>query len=41
MVEHAMTVFYERIPSAKRTQDELEWITSTTFRSPVSSYFEF
>ncbi|MDG2088292.1 MAG: cytochrome P450 [Arenicellaceae bacterium] len=41
MVEQAMTVFYERIPSAKRTQNELEWITSTTFRSPVRSYFEF
>ncbi|MBT5559526.1 MAG: cytochrome P450 [Proteobacteria bacterium] len=40
MVEHAMTVFYERMPEVKRKKEELEWITSTTFRSPVSTHYE-
>lgn len=41
MVEHAMTIFYERLPGAKRTDSELAWITSTTFRSPVETHYEF
>ena len=40
MVEHAMAELYKRLPNMKRKPDDLDWIASTTFRSPVAVHYE-
>lgn len=41
MVELAMAELYRRIPSMQRSDAELDWISSTTFRSPTSVHYQF
>ena len=41
MVEHAMNELYVRLPNMKRKNDELDWIASTTFRSPTAVNYSF
>jgi len=36
LVRTAMSAFHERIPEYHRVADQLDWIPSTTFRSPVA-----
>ncbi len=41
IVEHAMAELYRRCPNMRRTEHELDWIASTTFRSPTALHFKF
>lgn len=41
MVEHAMAELYRRCPNIRRTDEELDWIASTTFRSPTAVNYQF
>ncbi|MGI9322869.1 MAG: hypothetical protein ACR2PJ_04720, partial [Pseudomonadales bacterium] len=41
MVEHSMAELYRRIPKMQRDGAELDWIASTTFRSPTSVIYRF
>ena len=41
IVQNAMKEFHQRIPDYRQASDELEWIASTTFRSPIQLPLEF
>lgn len=41
MVEHAMAELYRRLPDMEREPGELDWIASTTFRSPMAVCYRF
>ena len=41
MVETAMAELYRRAPNMERKEGELDWIASTTFRSPTAVHFTF
>ncbi len=40
VVEEAMNIFLRRIPQFKRTTPQLDWVSSSNFRSPVKLPFE-
>jgi cytochrome P450 len=41
MVETAMDELYRRVPTMERREGDLDWIASTTFRSPTAVHYSF